>query len=463
MSEIEKVLQEVDDYQSSSVQQLLELIAIPSISSEPASGAGISQAASWLKKCLQAIGLKAEVIETDGHPIVLAHSQEAGRGKRHRLLLYGHYDVQPVGDVAEWDHPPFAPQVIEEGGVHRFYGRGASDSKSQLWSFIQALRAFKTATGTFPADVTVMLEGEEESGSASLPAFIDAHRKELACDVAFICDSDMWSASQPAITTQLKGLLHERLTISTPNPDLHSGFFGAVAANPVRILCGILAAMHDAEGRVAIDGFYDDVIDMPDQQRREWQALSRETDLFAEIDLRGGVLEKGYSEFEAMWGRPTVDINGITGGNQGPGERSVLPGTATARISFRLVAAQKPEHVRECFRRFVRSRLPSGCTAEFHGEGGSSAVVLSKDSPYLNATARGLEAEWRRPVVLKGTGGSIPLIELFGEKLGVECILIGFILGTDAIHAPNEHYDTERLAKGVRSWIHILDYIRRMP
>ncbi|WP_113342179.1 M20/M25/M40 family metallo-hydrolase [Brucella oryzae] len=456
----ENALQEADRNLETGLNKLLELIAIPSISGDPSGVESIGQAARWLQNELAELGFSARIVETEGHPLVLAHSTGAVAEDSPRMLFYGHYDVQPVGEAEAWKHPPFAPEIIEEDGLRRFYGRGASDSKSQLWTFIEGLRAWKNIHGGFPGKVIILLEGEEESGSHSLPAFLEAHREELACDVAFICDSDMWSPTQPALSIRLKGLLHEKVVIHAPNGDLHSGFFGAVAANPVRILSGILAGIHDENGRVAIDGFYDGVSDISPELRQQWRALAEETDLVEKIDLRGGVIEKGYSILEAIWGRPTVDMNGITGGNQGPGERSVIPGSATARLSFRLVEGQDPARIRELFQAWVRSRLPDGCTAEFEGFPGSSAVAMPEDNPFVKATARGLAEEWGKPTVLKGSGGSIPLAQQFRDMLGIDCIVIGFILPDDAIHAPDERYDVGRFHKGVRSWVRILEEIR---
>jgi len=454
------VMRDIEDNFDGTLRKLLELVSIPSISGDRSGNEGILRAADWLKHELSSIGLTADIVRTKGHPVILAKSVFNSNEKRPRLLFYGHYDVQPIGDLNQWKHPPFEPRIIEEDGLHRFYGRGTSDSKSQLWTFIEALRAWKNTFGEFPADVIVMLEGEEECGSQSLPEFIQTHRDELACDVAFICDAEMWSATQPAITTQLKGLVHERVTISAPNPDLHSGHYGAVAANPIRIMAAILAGLHDDHGRVAIEGFYDGVEEIPDAVRLQWRGLAQDPGLLGDVELTGGIMEEGYSPLEAMWGRPTVDINGITGGNQGPSERSVLPGSATARLSFRLVAGQSPEIIRQLFRCYVENSLPKGCRVEFEGNGGSSAVVLSKDSPYLRAAARGLEKEWQTPAVLRGTGGAIPLVEQLSEALETECVVIGFILPSDAIHAPDERYDSERLRRGVRSWVRIFEEIQ---
>lgn len=460
MPALEDILRQIDSNLDRAIDKLFELMAIPSISSDPESAPDVVRAAAWLDRELAEMGFISEVVETAGHPVVLARATANVPGRQ--LLFYGHYDVQPVGNPEDWSHTPFEPRVTEEDGLRRFYGRGASDSKSQLWTFLEALRAWKDVEGDWPTDLVILLEGEEECGSPSLPAFIDARRDDLACNVAFICDSDMWSPTQPAITTQLKGLVHERITIFAPNPDLHSGHFGAVAANPIRILSGILAGLHDETGRIAIEGFYDGVREIPQGLRAKWQELSRHDGVFDDVDLRGGIVEQGYSPLEAMWGRPALDINGIAGGNQGPGESSVLPGSATARISFRLVADQNPESVREKFRDHVRARLPDGCRVDFVGADGSSAVTLKQDSAFLAAASRGLEREWEVPTILKGTGGAIPLVQHLADGLGAECIVIGFILGNDAIHAPDERYDVERVRRGARSWIHILDEIRSM-
>jgi acetylornithine deacetylase/succinyl-diaminopimelate desuccinylase-like protein len=450
------VLELIDQSLDDSIARLLDLIAIPSVSSDPPGSEGIAQAADWSQRGLAAMGFVARVVPTDGHPVVLAQAGAPGPS----LLFYGHYDVQPVGDLADWKHPPFAPKVIEEDGLRRFYGRGASDSKGQLWAFVEGLRAWKAVHGSFPGRVTVILEGEEECGSPSLAGFLARHRTELASDVAFICDSDMWSRNQPALTTQLKGLVHERLTLHAPNPDLHSGHWGAVVVNPIRVLAGILAGLHDAQGRVTIAGFYEGVTEIPAQVRAEWAALAGDPSLFDGIDLRAAVAEAGYSAVEAMWGRPTLDFNGVTAGNQGPGGRSVLPGSATVRLTFRLVGGQEPEAIREKFRAHVTALVPEGCRAEFEGSGGCAASVMPMDNPFIRAVSRGLQAEWERPVVLKGSGGAIPFVQELNDQLGVDCILIGSILGDDAIHAPDERYDVERFHKSVRGWARILEEIR---
>lgn len=457
MSKMDDAFKALDDNFDTAITKLFDLISIPSISSEPSGKAAIQRAALWLENELNLIGLTAKVVQTAGHPVVMAQSVKRTDSKVPRLLFYGHYDVQPVTPLDAWKHDPFSPKIIEEDGVHRFYGRGASDSKSQLWTFIESLRAWKIAHGSFPGDIVIVLEGEEETGSPSLAEFLKIHQKDLECDIAYICDSDMWSPTQPAITTQLKGLVHEKVTIVAPNGDLHSGHYGGVALNPIRTLCKILAEIHDERGVVTIDGFYNGIKEIPAARKQQWHNLSEKFDLFTDVDLRGSVPEQGHSDVEIMWGRPTVDINGIYGGNQGPGERSVLPGSATARLSFRLVPGQDLHNIRSSFQQFIRERLPDGCKVEFEGVDGSAAVVLSQENEFLSAAAKGLEDEWGQPTVLKGTGGTIPIVQQLSDELGVDCVVVGFILASDVIHGPDENYDTERFIKGTRSWIRIFD------
>ncbi|WP_167332457.1 M20/M25/M40 family metallo-hydrolase, partial [Mesorhizobium metallidurans] len=421
-----------------SIDKFVRFLAFPSVSSQPDGREGIAACAEWLRSELASLGLETQVIATDGHPVVMGKSRP--RDGYLRVLLYGHYDVQPVEPLDAWETPPFEPACRNENDLVRIYARGASDSKSQVWSVIEALRAWKETQGGFPVDVTVLLEGEEETGSPSLPAFIDAHHDELSCDVAFISDSDMWSPTRPAITTRLKGLLHEKITIVAPNGDLHSGHFGNVAANPVRTLAKILTSIHDDEGRVRIDGFYDGVRPVPATLREQWGSLDLQEAL-AGVSVAGAVQEVGHGAIELMWSRPGIDFNGIVGGNTGPGERSVLPSSASARLSFRLVDEQKPERIRSLFRKFVEARLPDGCRVEFEGAGGNSAVSVNEASRFMAATARALDAEWPEPTLIKGTGGAIPLVGLLTDGLGVDCIITGFILADDAIHAPNERYD----------------------
>ncbi|POF29103.1 M20/M25/M40 family metallo-hydrolase [Roseibium marinum] len=454
MSKLDAILEQVDTNMSASVDKLVHFLTFPSVSSQPEGKEGILACSDWLKSELGKLGFDVQVVETAGHPLVMARTGSDSGGVK--ALFYGHYDVQPAEPLDAWITPPFQPAIRDEDGLKRIYARGASDSKSQVWSVLEAFRAWKETAGDLPIDAIILLEGEEETGSPSLPEFVEIHRDALSCDVAFISDSDMWSPARPAITTHLKGLLHEKVTIHAPNGDLHSGHFGNVAVNPVRVLARILASIHDDRGRVTINGFYDGVEPVSPALRDQWQALDI-TEALSGVSVAGGPDEGGgYGPIELMWGRPGIDFNGLVGGNTGPGERSVLPGSASARLSFRLVGRQRPEDVRAKFRSFVEAGLPVGCRVEFEGCGGSSAVSVNDAGPYVAATARALDCEWAQPTLIKGTGGTIPLIELLTNSLNVDCIVTGFILADDAIHAPNERYDVERLRKGIRSWVRIL-------
>lgn len=447
------VLQHVEDGLTASIEGLVELLKIPSVSSEPARSAGITACAEWLAGRLRKIGLQAETVATDRHPVVLGRSER--KPDLPTILFYGHYDVQPAEPLEDWATPPFVPTLKDEDGLTRIYARGASDSKGQLWTVIEALRAWKEIRGEWPVNVTVMLEGEEEFGSPSLPAFIESRKEALACDVAFNSDSDMWTSTRPAITISLKGLVHEKVTIVTPHGDLHSGHFGNVAANPLRILSKILAAIHDDDGTVLIDGFYDSVEPVSPELRAQWETLDVDEAL-AGVSIEGGPDEGGLGPVELMWGRPGIDFNGMWGGNTGPTERSVLPGTASARLTFRLVGKQQPDRLRRLFRTFVEDRLPEGCRAEFEGEYGTAPVSMNDTGPHIAAARRALDAEWPEPALIKGTGGTVPVVGWLSEALGIDCVSFGFILADDAIHGPNERFDTERLRKGIRSWVHLL-------
>lgn len=456
---LEATLARVDADLEAAIGRLAELVAIPSVSNEPDGEPGIRRAALWLAEALSDLGIAARVVETGGHPVVLGHTGAPGAHGGPRVLFYGHYDVQPAAPLEAWRTPPFeATRMRGPDGSERIVGRGVSDSKGQLWSVVEALRAWLAVHGGLPDGIILLFEGEEESGSQSLAGFIERHRDELVCDVAFISDSDMWSPDTPAITSRLKGLLHERVTIVAPNPDLHSGQFGGVAVNPLRVLSKILASIHDDDGRIAIPGFYDGVHPVPAAVLDQWRRLDASA-LLAGIDTGGDAGERGYSAIERMWARPAIDFNGIHGGNAGPGERSVLPGSVTARLSFRLVGDQDPARVRELFREFVRSRLPQGCMVEFHGIEGTSAVTVREDSPFVAATARALEAEWGNPAVIKASGGTVPAVGYLAGILGVDCVTTGFILADDAIHAPNEKYDIRCFHKGIRSWVRVLDAV----
>jgi len=327
-----------------------------------------------------------------------------------------------------------------------------------LMTFVEACRAWKAVHGSLPCRVTLLFEGEEESGSPSLKPFLDANKDELKADFALVCDTGMWNRDTPAISVGLRGLVGEEIVVKAADRDLHSGHYGGAAANPIRILAKILADIHDGNGRVTIPGFYDGVEETPSQVLKSWEGLGETAEsLLGPIGLSIPSGEKGRSVLELIWARPTAEFNGISGGYEGKGFKTVIAAEASAKVSFRLVHKQDPKKIRAAFRQFASERLPADCRIEFHPHGGSPAIQLSYDSPVVTKAKGALSAEWPKPAVMIAMGGSIPIVGDFQSYLGMESLLVGFGLDDDRIHSPNEKYDLNSFHKGQRSWARILD------
>jgi acetylornithine deacetylase/succinyl-diaminopimelate desuccinylase-like protein len=444
------VLARIDADLDQSLARLFELLRIPSISTDPAYAADCRRAADWLHEAIAAIGFEASVRDTEGHPMVLG---KAAGGAGPHVLFYGHYDVQPVDPLSLWERPPFEPLVVDG----RIRARGASDDKGQLLTFVEACRAFKAVTGALPVGVTLLFEGEEEAGSKSLPGFLDEAAAELEADLALVCDTDMWNAETPSITTMLRGLVGEEVEITCASQDLHSGMFGNAARNPNQVLAEIIASLRNPDGSVAIAGFYDGVEETPDAVKRQWQSLGFDEKKFlggAGLSVPAG--EQGRSVLEQIWARPTCEINGISGGYTGEGFKTVIPARASAKISFRLVAGMDPIRIRELFRAHVRARLPADATVKFTEHGAGPALALPPDGENLQKALAALGEEWGKPAVITGSGGSIPIVGEFKRRLGLDSLLIGFALIDDRIHSPNEKYELKSFHKGIRSWARVL-------
>lgn len=450
---LDAVLARIDDTLPEATERLFALIRIPSISTDPAYKEDCSRAAEWLATDLRELGFEAAARPTPGHPMVVGHTRGPGR----HLLFYGHYDVQPVDPLNLWHRDPFDPAIenTPKGKVIR--ARGASDDKGQLMTFLEACRAWKHVHGTLPGNLTVFLEGEEESGSPSLVPFLEEHRKELSADLALICDTGLFEETVPAIVTMLRGLLGEELTIHAAAKDLHSGMFGGAAINPIRVLGRIIASLHDDTGRITVPGFYDGVEELSDEVRAQWQALAFDHARFlGEVGLSVPAGEQDRTPLEMIWSRPTCEVNGIWGGYTGAGFKTVLPAEAHAKISFRLVGKQDALKIRENFRAYVRSMLPADCTVEFAEHGASPAGQMEIADPAFEAARKALTEEWGRPAAFVGCGGSIPIAGYFKTILGMDAMLLGFGRDDDQIHSPNEKYDLESFHKGIRSWARIL-------
>ncbi|MFS8124773.1 M20/M25/M40 family metallo-hydrolase [Rhizobium sp. BR 250] len=453
---VDTVLAHVDAGLDQSVERLQELLRIKSISTDPAFAEDCKAAAQWLVDDLTACGFEVATHLTPGHPIVVAHDRD---GTDPHVLFYGHYDVQPVDPLDLWSTDPFLPQVKTiADGTRVITGRGASDDKGQLMTFIEACRAWRHVVGKLPVRVSILLEGEEESGGKNLPAFIEANMQELKADIALVCDTDMWDRQTPCVTTMLRGFVGEEITIFCANRDLHSGTYGGAARNPNQILAEIIASLHDADGRVALEGFYEDVAELPTNVKEQWRGLGFDENAFlagAGLSLPAG--ERDRSVLELLWSRPTCEINGIFGGYTGEGFKTVIPARASAKISFRLVSNMDPRKIRDTFRAYARARIPADCSVTFTDHGGSPALTVPSEGALLNKALAALTREWGKPAVIIGDGGSIPVGGEFKRILGMDTLFIGFAQNDDRIHSPNEKYDLTSFHKGIRSWVRLLD------
>lgn len=452
--DLSTVLDTIDKDLPKATDRLIELLKIPSISTDPVYAEHCQAAADWLVKDLQSFGVKAEKRQTPGHPMVVGHVEGDGP----HVLFYGHYDVQPVDPLDLWNSDPFAPALEETDKGTVIRGRGASDDKGQLMTFVEACRAWKKVHGTLPCKITFFFEGEEESGSPSLVPFMKDNADELKSDVALICDTGLFQSKTPAIITNLRGLLGEEITIKAANKDLHSGMFGGLARNPIPVLAKIIAGLHDENGRVTLDGFYEGVPDLTPEIAAQWEALNFDHDAFlGDVDLSVPAGEKNRTPLEMLWSQPTCEPNGIIGGYTGDGFKTVLPAEASSKISFRLVGTQDPMKIRTTFRAYVTSMLPADCTVEFKDHSASAASAMSTENPAFEQARQALSDEWPEPAAFAGCGGSIPIAGHFTNILGTDAMLIGFAKDDDQIHSPNEKYDLESFHKGIRSWARILD------
>jgi acetylornithine deacetylase/succinyl-diaminopimelate desuccinylase-like protein len=452
---LDAALARIDENRPAALDRLFELLRIPSISTDPAFKQDTRRAAEFIVKELASLGFDASLRDTTGHPMVVAHRRKPGA---RRVLFYGHYDVQPVDPLSLWATPPFEPRLAKgPAGQDWIIARGACDDKGQLMTFVEAARGFVETAGELPLDVTIFLEGEEESGSPSLDDFLATSGEELKADLALVCDTGMWDRDTPAITATLRGICTMEVRVKCADRDLHSGLYGGAAQNPVRALAKVLAEVHDENGHVTIPGFYDGVDEPPAEVRDSWQRLPFDTaEFLGEVGLTTPAGEKGRSALELTWSRPTVEFNGISGGYTGDGFKTVIAAEAMAKVSFRLVGEQDPDRLVAAFQQFVRERLPPDCRVEFTTFGASPAQRLPFSSADLKRAKQALEDEWATTAYVIGGGGSIPVVGAFKSRLGMDSLLVGFGLDDDKIHSPNEKYELSSFQKGARSWARIM-------
>jgi acetylornithine deacetylase/succinyl-diaminopimelate desuccinylase-like protein len=456
MKTLDAVLNRIDQDIDHSVERLFALLRIASVSTDPAFKDQCRAAAEHVAADLKSIGFEASVRPTAGHPVVVGKSNGAAGP---RVLFYGHYDVQPVDPLNLWKTPPFEPRIETlPDGRKIIIARGACDDKGQAMTFIEACRAFMAVTGKLPLPITMMIEGEEECGSKNLFSFVRDNAAEFKLDLALVCDTAMWDQKTPAVTTSLRGLVYEDVKITCADRDLHSGVFGGAAQNPLRLLSQILGQMWDDKGRVTIPGFYDGVKDLPADIKADLKGLDLTAEKFlGPIGLKKPAGEQDRMVIEMVTTRPTAEINGIIGGYTGEGAKTVIPGEASAKVSFRLVGEQDPGKIRDAFRAFVRARLPADCKVEFGNFGLAPPIQLSFDNLALTKARAVLADEWGHKAVAVGAGGSIPIVADFKNVLGMDSLLVGFALDDDRVHSPNEKFDLKCYHKGIRSWARILD------
>ncbi|MEQ8908323.1 MAG: dipeptidase [Vicingaceae bacterium] len=434
------------------IEELIELLKIPSISADSTYKNHVVKAAEAVKLRLEEAGAdNAELCETEGFPVVFA--EKIIDPAKPTILVYGHYDVQPADPIDLWDSPPFQP-VIKEGKI---YARGAADDKGQMYMHVKAFE-FMMRTEQLPCNVKFIIEGEEEVGSISLEAFIAENKEKLAADIILISDTSMLSMENPSITTGLRGLSYLEVQVTGPNRDLHSGLYGGAVANPINVLSKMIASLKDENNRITIPGFYDKVLEASEEERDLIAKTPFSLEEYKQkLDLEDVEGEAGFSTIERTGIRPTLDVNGIWGGYIGEGAKTVLPSKAYAKISMRLVPHQSDEEITALFKDYFESIAPKSVKVEVKPHHGATPYVMPIDIPEYQAASEAMELSFGKTPVPVRAGGSIPIVALFEEVLGLKSILLGFGLDTDAIHSPNEHFGVANFMKGVESIIHFYD------
>lgn len=444
------VLSTIDQERSSSLERLHQFLRIPSVSTKPDHAPRMMECAQFVSRELVNCGLVVDIIPTAGHPVVLAHNEH--KPGRPTVLIYGHYDVQPPEPLDQWTTPPFEPTVRkDENGFDAIYARGAVDDKGQVWCHVEALRAWKQSGGA-PVNIIFLIEGEEEIGSIHLEQFLVEHVSELKADVAVVSDTNQFARGLPAITYGLRGLVYTEITLTGPSHDLHSGLYGGTLANPANVLCALLGTLHATDGKVNIPGFYEDVRTLTAEERANWAALpfsdGKHQKEMGVPQLYG---ESTYTTLERKWARPTLDINGITSGYQGPGAKTIIPATASAKVSMRLVPDQDPARIEALFRKAIEARCPSTVTLDIHVHSGAAPSLLPIDNPATQLAAQAVETGFGTKPVLIREGGTVPVGTLFKKHLGIDTLFVGFGLSDDRVHSPNEKFDLDALHKGTRT------------
>ncbi len=447
-------MREIDDYldrnRDRQVEELKELLRIPSVSADSAHRDDVRRAAEWVAGQFRRMKLPVEVIPTAEHPIVFAESPAVPGAPV--VLIYGHYDVQPPDPLSEWQSPPFEP-TIRDGNI---YARGATDDKGQMLTHLKSTEAWIETAGKLPLQLKFLIEGEEEVGSANLESFIRENKQRLKCDVVVISDTSQFGPGQPAITYGLRGIAYYELRLTGPKQDLHSGTFGGAVANPANALVTMLAALVNERGQIQVPGFYDDVEPLTPRERAEFAKLPfDEAEFMRKLAVEGLRGEEGYTTLERRWARPTCDINGMWSGYQGEGAKTVLPARAGAKFSFRLVPHQDPKKLSAALEKWLRERCPAGIKLELIDFHGAPGVVVPLESPYVTAASAAITEGFGKQPVFMREGGSIPVVGTFHDLLGVDTLLLGWGQDDDNTHSPNEKFSVADFHRGIKASAHL--------
>lgn len=428
-------------------EELFELLRIPSVSTDSSHKGDVRKAAEFLKNNLEALGLdRVELFETDGNPIV--YGELVREDSKPTVLVYGHYDVQPPDPLEKWDTPPFEP-TVRDGDI---YARGASDDKGQAFTHVKALEAYVKSGTDFPVNIKFILEGEEEVGSPNLVPFIKSHSELLSCDMVLISDTAMFAEDTPSITYGLRGLAYMEVEVTGPNRDLHSGVYGGAVENPANVLAEIITKLKDEDGVVQIEGFYDDVKPLSDEDREAYKKLPFDEEAYKKnLGLKAVHGEKGYSTLERASARPTLDVNGLWSGYQGEGAKTVLPSVAGAKISMRLVPDQDPKKIAQLFKKQVEKLAPDTVTVKVTEHHGGHPAITDLSFYGLKAAAKAFREVYGKEPLFSSEGGSIPIVADFQKVLGAQSILMGFGLNSDAIHSPNEKFALKDFYRGIQT------------
>ncbi|APZ91622.1 dipeptidase [Fuerstiella marisgermanici] len=440
---MDQVISSLKASQSQALDELFEFLRIPSVSADSQFKPAMQQCADFVLKAMQAAGLTAEIITTKGHPIV--YGERIEDASLPTVLIYGHYDVQPPDPLDLWTTPPFEPQ-IRDGKV---FARGATDDKGQVFTHLKSLQACIDVNGKLPVNVKFLIEGEEEVGSDNLDKFLEQSKDRLKADIAVISDTSQYGDGIPAITYGLRGIVAAEVRLTGPSKDLHSGVYGGSIANPANAIAALCGSLVDATGRVQIPGFYDDVAELTEAEKQQFEALPfSESEFLNEIGSGAVFGEDGYSTLERRWTRPTCDINGIVSGYTGEGPKTIVPSKASAKITCRMVPNQNPEKILDSLETFLRDQCPAGLKFEFLRFHGCEGFVLDPTSPWISAASEAVEAAFGKSPVFIREGGSIPVVSSFQQILGIDTLLLGWGRNTDNLHSPDEHFHVEDFHNG---------------